>query len=181
MPELATMPESDLGPSLLDERAGRYLIFRLGHGEFGVPIHKLREVMEMQHITRVPDAPVFIAGVMNLRGKVIPVIDLRLTFGLPLEPHTSETCLIIVRAALASIDQVLAIVVDAVSEVIYLQGPEILFPEEVQPFSEFGTRDPAPYLLGVARCKGNAKLLLDLDEVLNNLDPRQAPGLSAAA
>ena len=181
MAESVELLDSELELSLPDVRAGKYLFFQLATGDFGVTISKVREVLEMQGITRVPNAPAFIAGVLNLRGKVIPVVDLRLTFGLGDAPVTTQTCIVVVRTALASVEQVLGILVDAVTEVIHLQGTDFLETEEFQPVSEFGTRDPAPYLLGVARVEGKVTLLLDLDEVLNHPDLRPVPFLSVAA
>ena len=187
MSDAAILPEQE--PYTPDPRAGKHVIFRLAHGEFGVAVHKVREVMEMQEITIVPDAPAFVAGVINWHGKVIPVVDLRHIFelsseassGLSAAQSTARSCIMVVHAMLAATEQVLGIVVDEVLEVASLQASDLLGPEEFQQIPVSGSRDPAPYLVGVARTDGRIKLLLDIDEVLNNLDLLRVEALPAAA
>src|SRR6266849_55681 len=106
-----------------DERAGKYLTFMIGKEEFGVGVLKVREIMGIQDITAVPQTPPYLKGVINLRGKVIPVIDLRLKFGLPSLDYTQRTCIIVVQvnsvhANAASTTLQMGIIVDEVSEVL---------------------------------------------------------------
>jgi purine-binding chemotaxis protein CheW len=145
----------------LDERAGKYLTFRLGPEEFGVRVDKVREIMGVQEITSVPQTPDYLKGVINLRGKVVPVVDLRLKFGLPAIEYTQRTCIIVVqvRGELGAIQ--VGLVVDAVSEVLNLSGADI----ENTP--DFGSQLTTPFILGMAKVKGKVKILLDIDRVVN--------------
>ena len=99
------------------ERAGKYLIFRLGREEFGTAVLKVREIIGMQDITAVPQTPAHVKGVINLRGKVIPVIDLRLKFGMGSEAYTERTCIIVVRTRMQGEEVLVGVIVDSVSEV----------------------------------------------------------------
>src|SRR5271156_2231837 len=94
-----TLPQAppSLVPTDLDGRAGKYLIFHLGSEEFGTEVLKVREIMGIQDITTVPQVPSYVKGVINLRGKVIPVIDLRLKFGMEPQEYTPRTCIVVVR------------------------------------------------------------------------------------
>jgi len=145
-----------------DDRAGKYLIFRLEELHFGVRIGNLREVMEMPGITFVPLAPPCVAGVINLRGSVIPVIDLRRKFGLPPEPATAATCIVAIRVMVAFAEAIVGVIVDEVLEVLTIEAEMI----EDAPVPE----DGVSYLLGTAMVDGKRRLLLDVDEVLNNLE-----------
>ncbi len=108
-----------------DERAGKYLTFIIGKEEFGVGVLKVREIMGIQEITAVPQTPPYLKGVINLRGKVIPVIDLRLKFGLPSIEYTQRTCIIVVQVKSGSALLLMGIVVDEVSEVITMASGDI--------------------------------------------------------
>jgi len=144
-----------------DDRAGKYLTFRLGAEEFGVRVDKVREIMGVQEITAVPQTPDYLKGVINLRGKVIPVIDLRLKFGLEAIEYTQRTCIIVVQVhGEVSLMQV-GLVVDTVSEVLNLVGSDI----ENTP--DFGSQLTTPFILGMAKVKGKVKILLDIDRVVS--------------
>jgi purine-binding chemotaxis protein CheW len=158
---LIASPQTANAP-LMEERAGKYLIFRLGSEEFGTRVIKVREIMGIQDVTPVPHTPVFVKGVINLRGKVIPVIDLRLKFGLPPQEYTSRTCIIVVRTQLGEDQLMMGIVVDEVAEVLNLVASDI---EETP---DFGPGVETPYLLGMAKVKDKVKILLDIDQVLNS-------------
>lgn len=140
--------------------AGKHLTFSLGAEEYGVPVLAIREIIKMMDITQVPQAPPHIKGVVNLRGKVIPVAELRLSFGLPSEPYTDRTCIIVVEIAMAGSRVLMGIVVDSVSEVLTVSGSDI----EATP--RMGDRIDASYVSGLAKVKGTVKILLDLDRVL---------------
>lgn len=153
-------------PPPSDRRAGKYLAFHLGPEEFGIPVLSVREIMGLQDITAVPQTPAHVRGVLNLRGKVIPVIDLRLKFGLPQVEYSQRTSIIVVK-----IDELLmGVVVDGVSEVLNLTSAE------VEDTPDFGTGITTPYLLGMAKTKGKVRMLLDIDQVLST---QELQGLDA--
>ena len=159
-----TMNETGAAPS--DARAGKYLTFQLGNEEFGIRVLKVREIMGLQEITAVPQTPMHIKGVINLRGKVVPVIDLRLKFGLPAAEYTQRTCIIVTQLQGESGQVLMGIVVDGVSEVLNLAGTEI------EDTPDFGEELAGGYLLGMAKVKGKVKILLDIDRVLSTQDLR---------
>lgn len=146
-----------------DARAGKYLTFHLGNEEFGIRVLKVREIMGLQEITAVPQTPVFIKGVINLRGKVVPVIDLRLKFGLPAAEYTQRTCIIVTQVqGEGQAVMLMGILVDGVSEVLNLSGPEI------EDTPDFGEEVASSYLLGLAKVKGKVKILLDVEKVVSS-------------
>jgi purine-binding chemotaxis protein CheW len=166
---LALQPQSPAVPELTD-RAGKYLVFSLRSEEFGIEVLKVREIMGLQEITTVPQVPAFVKGVINLRGKVIPVLDLRLKFGLPHEDYTPRTCIIVVRTLQAGEYLMIGMIVDAVVEVLTLTGAEI------EDTPEFGPGVTLPYLRGMAKVKEKVKILLDIDQVLST---SELTGMSA--
>lgn len=141
-------------------RDGKYLTFTLAGEEYGISILKVKEIIGLMSITMVPQTPGYVKGVINLRGKVIPVVDLRLKFGMPAMDYTERTCIIVVeiRADAASI--LIGIVVDAVSEVLNIKAGDI---EETP---NFGSRLQTDYILGMAKAGEGIKILLDIDRVL---------------
>ena len=147
-----------------DARAGKYLTFQLAQEEFGIRVLKVREIMGLQEITAVPQTPSHVKGVINLRGKVVPVIDLRLKFGLPAADYTQRTCIIVTQVKGESSSVMMGIVVDGVSEVLNLSGTEI------EDTPDFGDSGGTQYLLGMAKVKGKVKILLDIDRVLSTLE-----------
>ncbi|HET8550657.1 MAG TPA: chemotaxis protein CheW [Bryobacteraceae bacterium] len=142
-----------------EARAGKYLSFQLGTEEFAIQVLKVREIMGIQHITAVPHMPSDVRGVINLRGRVVPVIDLRLKFGLEEMEYGQRTCIIVVQLQKDSTVQ-MGIIVDEVSEVLNLAAADI------QNTPDFGSEAAPPYLLGMANVKGKVKILLDIDEIL---------------
>jgi purine-binding chemotaxis protein CheW len=147
--------------ALTDARAGKYLTFQLGREEFGIRVLKVREIMGLQEITAVPQTPAHVRGVINLRGKVVPVIDLRVKFGLEAAEYTQRTCIIVTQVQMDLGSALMGIIVDGVSEVVNLAASDI---EDTPDFGEdIGSR----YLLGMAKSKGKVKILLDIDKVLS--------------
>jgi purine-binding chemotaxis protein CheW len=144
-----------------DGRGGKYLTFTLAGEEYGIGILKVREIIGIMPITSVPQSPNFVKGVINLRGKVIPVIDLRLRFGMPAMDYTERTCIIVVQIDLPDTSLNIGIVVDSVSEVLNIVGGNI----ENTP--TFGTQLNTDYILGMAKIGGGVKILLDIDRVLS--------------
>ena len=155
----ATGTTSELGE--MTHLAGKYLTFKLGAEEFGLEILKVQEIIKMMDITRVPRTPDFVRGVINLRGKVIPVVDLRLKFGLEAIEYTQRTCIIVVQVEGEASTILVGLVVDAVSEVLNLMSSDI------EDTPDFGAKLSTPFILGMAKQKGNVKILLDIDRVVN--------------
>ncbi|HEY3267041.1 MAG TPA: chemotaxis protein CheW [Armatimonadota bacterium] len=143
-----------------DGTGGKFLTFFLGSEEYGLEILKVHEIIGMMAITPVPRTPDFVRGVINLRGKVIPTVDLRLKFEMPSVEQTDETCIIVVQANTVQV----GIVVDRVSEVMDIAGKDI---EEAPPF---GTDVNTDYILGIGKSEGRVQLLLDIDKVLSGQD-----------
>jgi purine-binding chemotaxis protein CheW len=140
--------------------AGKYLTFALAQEEYGLPVLKVREIIKIMDITAVPQVPTHVKGVINLRGKVIPIIDLRLKFGLPDQGYTERTCIIVVEVELEARRIMLGVIVDSVSEVLNIA------PAEIEEPPDFGERLDTAYMQGVAKIKGTVKILLDLDRIL---------------
>ena len=157
-------------PLDLSKRAGKYLIFRLGMEEFGTEVLKVREIMGLQDITAIPQVPEYVKGVINLRGKVIPVIDLRLKFGMVPEEYTARTCIVVMRTHEGDEETMIGMIVDGVVEVLNLLASDI------EDTPDFGPGVVTPYLTGIAKIKGKVKILLDIDHVLSSNELR---GLTA--
>ncbi len=145
-------------------REGKYLTFSLAGEEYGIGILRVKEIIGMMAVTHVPQTPGFVKGVINLRGKVIPVVDLRLRFALEAAACTERTCIIVVEVAGANGSVMMGIVVDAVSEVLNIRGADI------EDTPTFGVRLNTDYILGMAKAAGGIKILLDIDKVLNSED-----------
>ncbi len=144
------------------EKEGKYLTFTLAEEEYGIGILKIKEIIGMMAITTVPQTPDFVKGVINLRGKVIPVVDLRLRFGMGEIDYTERTCIIVVEIRGQSGVILIGIVVDSVSEVLNIKG------EEIEDTPTFGTKLNTEYILGMAKMDGTVKILLDIDRVLRS-------------
>ncbi|ACB73724.1 chemotaxis protein CheW [Opitutus terrae] len=143
-----------------NQLAGKYLTVVLDNEAYGIAVLKVREIIRMQKITPVPQMPGFVKGVINLRGRVIPVVDLRVKFGLKAE-FAERTCIVVVQVRLPSEQIVqMGLIVDSVEEVVTLAN------EEIEPTPDFGTKIDTTYLLGMAKVKGQVKTLLDIDRVV---------------
>lgn len=143
-----------------DIKAGKYLTFKLADEDYGISLLKVREIIGMMSITSVPRTPKFVKGVINLRGKVIPVTDLRLRFDMPENDYTDRTCIIVVEVEGPDNTLQMGIVVDAVTEVLPVKT------EEIEPAPEFGTNVDTRYILGMANMDGTVKILMDIDRVM---------------
>jgi len=144
---------------------GKYLTFFLANEEYGIEILKVQEIIGMMSVTTVPRTPVFMRGVINLRGKVIPIIDLRLKFGMEGIAQTEETCIIVVQARGVE----MGLVVDRVSEVLDISA------QDIDDAPSFGADVETDYLLGIAKSESRVKLLLDIDQVLSTGDITAIP------
>ena len=154
----------DKAVKMAAEREGKYLTFTLADEEYGIGILKIKEIIGMMPVTTVPQTPDFVKGVINLRGKVIPVMDLRLRFGMESIDYTERTCIIVVEIEGSNGTIQIGIVVDSVSEVLNIKG------EDIEDTPTFGTKLNTEYILGMAKMEGGVKILLDIDRVLSEGD-----------
>lgn len=155
------MSKPTLAPSIASSQsAGKYLTVVLENESYGIAVLKVREIIRMQKITPVPQMPEYVKGVINLRGRVIPVIDLRVKFGLQ-AAFADRTCIVVVQVKLPSGQLVqMGLIVDSVEEVANLSS------NEIEPTPDFGARIDTGYILGMAKVKGQVKTLLDIDRVV---------------
>jgi purine-binding chemotaxis protein CheW len=154
----------DQAVRVMSNREGKYLTFCLAGEEYGIGILKVKEIIGMMAITSIPQTPGYVKGVINLRGKVIPVIDLRLKFGMESIGYTERTCIIVVDIRGDNQKIQMGIVVDSVSEVLNIK------PGEIEDTPTFGAQMNTDYILGMAKMEGGVKILLDIDRVLSNQD-----------
>ena len=152
----------DQAVKVMADKEGKYLTFTLAEEEYGIGILKIKEIIGMLPITSVPQTPDFVKGVINLRGKVIPVMDLRLRFGMPNIDYTERTCIIVVEIGGQSGTVLVGIVVDAVSEVLSIKT------EDIEETPAFGMKLNTEFILGMAKMEGGVKILLDINKVLNS-------------
>ncbi|MDH5477777.1 MAG: chemotaxis protein CheW [Nitrospinota bacterium] len=136
---------------------GKYLTFVLGREEYAFEIKKVMEIIGIMDVTRVPKAPKFIKGVINLRGKVIPIVDLRTKFRMHTIDYTKETCIVVVETS----EMVVGVIVDSVSEVIDINM------EDIESSPAFGEEIDVRYILGMAKVNDEVKILINIDKVLS--------------
>ncbi len=144
----------------VQDREGKYLTFALGPEEYGLEILKVREIMGIMEITAVPQTPEHVRGVINLRGKVIPVIDLRAKFGMETTETTDQTCIIVVEITQQGQGFNTGIVVDRVQEVLDIAG------EDIEDTPQFGSNVATDFILGMGKIGESVKILLDINKVL---------------
>lgn len=149
----AKEPENN---SVTQSLEGKYLTFVLNNEEYGLEILKVREIIGVMDITPVPQTPPFVKGIINLRGKVIPVVDLRLKFTMPEIEYTKETCIIVVDIG----SRLMGIIVDTVSEVLDIAT------KDIEPTPSLGSDIKTDFILGMGKIKGKVKILLDINRVL---------------
>ncbi len=141
-------------------RAGKYLTFVLAGEEYGLEILTVREIIGMMDITAVPRTPAFVKGVINLRGKVIPVVDLRAKFGMSVAEKTDETCIIVVDVAGVE----MGIMVDKVSEVLNIAE------KDIEDAPSFGVNVNTDFIRGMGKAAGKVRILLDITKVLSRAE-----------
>jgi purine-binding chemotaxis protein CheW len=140
--------------------AGKYLTVLIDTEAYGIMVVKVREIIRLQKITHVPQMPGFVRGVINLRGRVIPIVDLRVKFGLKAQ-DAERTCIVVVQVALpGGVSAPMGLIVDSVEEVSTLAA------NQIEPTPDFGVRIDSAYLLGMAKVNGHVKTLLDIDRVV---------------
>ncbi len=136
----------------------QFLTFSLKSQPYGVPIGSVREINRVTDITPVPQTPGFVAGVINLRGKVIPVVDLRMKFGIPSVPHTRETCIIVIESDAGQV----GMIVDSVSGVIDLSA------EQIEPRPAMGEESKISYVIGMGKIDNTVVILIDIVKALGH-------------
>lgn len=155
----------------------QYLTFKLAEEIFALDVAKVREILEYTTITKVPQTPDFMRGVINLRGSVVPVVDLRLKFGMAKTEQTVNTCIIVVEVNMDGETTVLGALADSVQEVIEME------PEQIEPAPHIGTSLNTDFIKGMGKHDGNFIMILDIDRVFTNeeLEAVQGGSLSEAA
>nr|WP_184221586.1 chemotaxis protein CheW [Granulicella aggregans] len=148
-----------------DPRAGKHLVFRLATEDFAIRVASVQEILGIMEITSVPQTVPSVKGVINLRGRVIPVIDLRLRLGFPAQAYSKQTCIVVIRTRFGDSDRFTGVIVDEVSEVVNIVAGDI------QDTPDFGISTPSPYLLGMARTNDKVRILLDIEQVLRSHGP----------
>lgn len=160
MPDPAAVAEA----GTLASRAGKYLVFRLGGESYGIAVLQVREIIRMTAVTAIPQTPDHIRGVINLRGKIIPVVDLRVRFGLSSVEDDGRTCILVVQAG----PRLVGAVVDWVEEVTAISGGEIEEPPA------FGAAPRSEFVLGIAKTKAGVRILLDVERAVGAGVPEEA-------
>lgn len=156
-----TAKTMDQAIGTMADKEGKYLTFTMDKEEYGIGILKIKEIIGMMSITPVPRTPEHVKGVINLRGKVIPVVDLRLRFGMDSIEYNERTCIIVVEIVGQAGTVMIGTVVDSVSEVLNIKG------DDIEETPTFGTNLDTDYILGMAKMEGGVKILLDIDKVLS--------------
>lgn len=159
------LSERNISPNegIKTKKEGKHLTFRLKNEEYGIEIQKVKEIIGMMGITKIPQTPYYVKGVVNLRGKIIPVIDLRLRFGMEAASYTERTCIIVVEiSGRGRMNFFMGIVVDTVSEVLNIKEAEI------EDTPDFGAQMNTSCILGLAKVGGGVKILLEIDKVFDD-------------
>jgi len=152
-------------PSTVDANENKFLSFRIGKEEFGVEILRVREIIGVIDVTPLPQTPDYVKGVINLRGKIIPVIELRTKLGLESKEYTEETCIIVVEVSDGGDERFhMGVIVDSVSEVIDIPR------DNIEPAPRFGNNLNTAYILGMGKVKEQVLILLDIDRVMTQAD-----------
>jgi purine-binding chemotaxis protein CheW len=150
-------------PTTTAAKPGKYLTVAIDSEVYGIQVLKAREIIRFQKVTPVPQVPAFVKGVINLRGRVIPIIDLRIRFGVKAE-NTEATCIVVVQVTLGDRTIQVGVVVDSVLEVANLSA------EQIEATPDFGVRIDTNYLLGMAKTNGRVLMLLEIDHVIASDD-----------
>ncbi len=161
-----TVPQETLQKEILASKSkeGKYLTFCVAEEEYGLEILKVREIIGLMDITAVPKTPNFVRGVINLRGKVIPVVELRSKFDIAGTEDTDQTCIIVVDVAFEDTSLQIGVLVDSVSEVLDITG------DDIEDAPSFGTALKTDFIRGMAKSKGSVKILLNIENVLTASD-----------
>jgi purine-binding chemotaxis protein CheW len=155
----ATPGQREAAPSLTQAQPGKYLTFRLAGERYGVPVLAVREIIRLLPVTPVASMPAHVRGVINLRGKVIPLVDLRIRFGLATTPDNDRTCIIVAQVAAAAGSRAYGVVVEGVEEVVALKA------DDIEPTPDFGGAVDVRFITGIATSAPRLTTLLDLDRI----------------
>ncbi|OGU15030.1 MAG: chemotaxis protein CheW [Geobacteraceae bacterium GWC2_53_11] len=158
-----------------DLQTTQYLTFTLADEVFAVDVARVREILEITNITKVPQTPDFMRGVINLRGSVVPVIDLRLKFGMSETERTVNTCIIVVEVVMDGETIVLGSLADSVQEVIEME------PDQIEAAPHIGTHLNTDFIRGMGKHDGHFVMILDIDEVFSSGELAAVQGLDALA
>ena len=156
---MADILEQDSLDLIEDTQKGKFLTFNMGNEFYGIEIKYVTEIIGLQPITEIPEMPEYIKGIINLRGKIIPVMDVRLRFKKPYREYNDRTCIVVIEIRDVSI----GLIVDSVSEVISIPDEEIVSPPSV-------AKEGNKYIKGIGKVGSDVKLLLDSDKLLNETD-----------
>ncbi|MGL1888899.1 MAG: chemotaxis protein CheW [Reichenbachiella sp.] len=147
----------DIGSSLSD----KYLTFKLSDEDYAIQILTVQRIIQMQEITPIPKTPEYVRGVLNMRGSIIPVVDIRNKFGMDSKADSDISCIVIIQLAQANGPLTMGIVIDAVSEVLFIEA------DEIQETPSFGNDVKTDFIMGIAKCKERVIMLLDINKVLS--------------
>ena len=156
---MADIIEQDTLEMAEDTQKGKFLTFCMGNEFYGIEIEYVTEIIGLQPITEIPEMPEYIKGIINLRGKIIPVMDVRLRFKKPFREYNDRTCIVVIDIKEVSI----GLIVDSVSEVISISDEEIVVPPSM-------AKEGNKYIKGIGKVGSDVKLLLDSDKLLNETD-----------
>ncbi|MGE5559420.1 MAG: chemotaxis protein CheW [Bacillota bacterium] len=145
----------------MEVKEGKYLVFSLKEEYFGLPITKVKEIIGLMDITHVPKMPAYMKGVINLRGKIIPIMDLQVRFGMEGTQYSERTCIIVTEVQIQDIKRLMGIVVDVVVEVANIQS------EDIEPPPQYEDKTDMSFLTGIAKGKDKVILLLEIECILN--------------
>lgn len=140
-----------------DTQKGKYLTFSLGQEDYGIEIKHVTEIIGIQAITPIPEMPDYIKGIINLRGKIIPVMDIRLRFKKEPREYNDRTCIIVVELQ----DVAMGVIIDSVSEVVAISDQEIVPPPQLKDYHQH-------YIMGIGKVENRVKLLLDCEKLLSD-------------
>ena len=152
----------------------QYLTFKLGEEVFALDVAEVREILDFTTVTKVPRTPSFMRGVINLRGSVVPVMDLRLKFGMTATEQTVNSCIIVVEMTMEGDQIVIGVLADAVQEVIDME------PEQIEPAPRIGTKLNMDFILGMGKHNGAFMMILDIDRIFQGSDLELEPSSEAA-
>lgn len=143
---------------------GKYLTFSLGREDYGIPILQVREIIGMMEFTVIPKTPAYIKGVINLRGKIIPIMNLRAKFGMPEIEETEKTCIIVVEFKVNEITRPMGIIVDQVSDVVNIDE------SEMEKALDYGATVDGDFLTGLGKIKERVVMILNIEKILTTED-----------
>ncbi|MGL1936527.1 MAG: chemotaxis protein CheW [Fibrobacterales bacterium] len=153
--------ESTIVDRLVESTEGKYLTFKLGTEEYGVSILKVQRIIQQQKITPIPHTPEYIKGVINLRGSVIPIVELRAKFSMDSVENTDNTCIVVVQVASARGEVVMGFLIDSVSEVLYISESQL------QETPTFGEGISVEFITSVAKIDSRVIMLLDINKIMS--------------